>query len=160
MAGEMGRRQTPRPPRPRRPDNGRDPERKLNFQVLFRFIFRHKSLIFRQSGHFFRFPRDIFSDIFTTEARRHGVGEGGAVQLVRNSWDRFFIVSKRVRACLKRVKCGANWPSLRSAHCSGVPQGGTAKFLLCRRAYTILPFFSSCGEVRIRFRTPAFAQSG
>jgi hypothetical protein len=31
---------------------------KLNFQVLFRFIFRHKLFIFRQSGHFFRFPKE------------------------------------------------------------------------------------------------------
>jgi hypothetical protein len=36
----------------------------MNFQVLFRFIFRFKWLIFRQSGDFFRFARvEIFDRI-------------------------------------------------------------------------------------------------
>ena len=40
------------------------PKRKLNFQVLFRFIFRHKSFIFRQSADFFRFlGMEIFDTI-------------------------------------------------------------------------------------------------
>ena len=30
------------------------------FQAFFRFIFRHKLLIFRQSGHFFRFMREKY----------------------------------------------------------------------------------------------------
>ena len=36
---------------------------KLNFQDIFRFIFRHKLFIFRKSEHFFRFARGTWETL-------------------------------------------------------------------------------------------------
>jgi hypothetical protein len=78
----------------------------------------------------------------------------------------FFFVYQRVQSGYSpgflqgnEANKGAEMKVVRKARGNWVPQGGTAKFMSCRlRVYTVLAFYFSCGEVRIRFRTPAFAQ--
>ena len=71
---------------------GEMPERKLNFQVLFRFILRHKSLIFRQSGHFSGSQDGAFSTPRPRRSRRGGTFSG-----------EFFLSCTSVYQCVQSV---------------------------------------------------------